>query len=401
MNWPITKLGDVCTFMTGGTPKTSVPEYYEGGDIRWIVSGDIHKGEIFDCEKRITQKGLDNSNTKFLPINSVLIALNGQGKTRGTVALLRHEKATCNQSVVSINPISQETLDTYYLFVVLRTMYKKIRNITGDKDRAGLNIPILKNIQIPIPPIKEQKRISAILDKADGLRRKRQQAIELTDQLLRSVFLDMFGDPVTNPKGFEIKNLKDIARIQIGPFGTQLHKEDYIEGGVPLINPTHIVNGRVAPKSNLSISNVKHSTLSEYHLEQGDIIMGRRGEMGRCALITEKEKGWMCGTGSLFIRPKVTGVFSEYLYTLLSSTAIKKYLEGESLGATMPNLNKGIVGNIKIPVPDERTIKKYSQIRKKYDVYKNKLSLFSDKELFESLTQQAFNGKLTKQIKAA
>ena len=219
MSWPVMNLGKVCRFMTGGTPSTKHPEYYEDGDIHWIVSGDIHQGEIFDCKKSITKAGMNNSPAKFLPVNSVLIALNGQGKTRGTVALLRCE-ATCNQSVVSMAPINDEQLDYYYLFVVLRSMYQKLRNITGDKDRAGLNIGLLKEVEIPLPPLEEQKRIAAILDKADALRRKRQQVIDLTDQLLRSVFLDMFGDPVTNPKGFEVNPFSECIKGITGGWST-------------------------------------------------------------------------------------------------------------------------------------------------------------------------------------
>ena len=274
------------------------------------------------------------------------------------------------------------------------------------KTSSGANI---KNIraselaafEIPLPPLEEQKRIAAILDKADAIRRKRQQAIDLTDQLLRSVFLDMFGDPVTNPKGWEIQKLKDIARIQIGPFGTQLHKEDYVEDGIPLVNPKHIVDGKVVPANKLTITELKHDELPEYHLAESDIIMGRRGEMGRCALITKRENGWLCGTGSLFIRPHNKGVFSEYLYALLSGPTIKAHLESESLGATMPNLNKGIVGNIDIPVPNNEVLRKYSDTRKKYDVLVDNNRRFIEATLFESLSQQAFHGELSKQTKAA
>jgi restriction endonuclease S subunit len=102
-DWPMVELGEKCSFMTGGTPTSIKKEYYENGTIPWLVSGDIHKGEIFDCDGQITEKGLNNSNAKYLPKDSVLIALNGQGKTRGTVAMLRMEKATCNQSLVSIH----------------------------------------------------------------------------------------------------------------------------------------------------------------------------------------------------------------------------------------------------------------------------------------------------------
>lgn len=157
--WEMVKLGDVCEFMTGGTPSSKVKKYYEGGDIPWLVSGDIHLGEIFDCSGRITKLGMENSNAKLLPKDSVLIALNGQGKTRGTVALLRMENATCNQSLVSIKPIDQQKLLPEFLYYQLKGKYKDIRNITGDNQRSGLNIPILKNIEILIPNINIQKQI--------------------------------------------------------------------------------------------------------------------------------------------------------------------------------------------------------------------------------------------------
>ena len=97
--WHTEKIGDVCRLMTGGTPSRANRDYFDG-EIKWLVSGDIHQGEIFDCAGRITEAGMNASNAKFLPVNSVLIALNGQGKTRGTVALLR-TTATCNQSLVA------------------------------------------------------------------------------------------------------------------------------------------------------------------------------------------------------------------------------------------------------------------------------------------------------------
>lgn len=250
------------------------------------------------------------------------------------------------------------------------------------------------NIDVPLPPLPEQKRIAAILDKADAIRRKRQQAIQLADDFLRAVFLHMFGDPVTNPKGWETKALKDIARIQIGPFGTQLHKEDYIEGGVPLVNPTHIVKGQIVPKNDLTISAQKHAELPEYHLEAGDIIMGRRGEMGRCAVIGEKESGWLCGTGSLFLRPNKAGVFSEYLNKFLSSDAIKSHLESESQGATMPNLNKTIVGNIRVPVPSDLVLERFAAIKEKALGAKAMYSTFSKEVIFDAISQKAFSGQL-------
>ena len=164
--WKTEKIGDICELATGGTPSRSSPEYFNG-EIKWLVSGDIHQKEIFDCKGRISDAGMKNSNARLLPINSVMIALNGQGKTRGSVALLR-TNTTCNQSLVSISPKYSNQLLPEFLYLNLNGRYEEIRRITGDdgNDRRGLNMPLIRNIEIPIAPISEQQRIVAILDEA-------------------------------------------------------------------------------------------------------------------------------------------------------------------------------------------------------------------------------------------
>lgn len=196
--WDIVAIGDVCELATGGTPSKSEKAYF-GGEIKWLVSGDVHKKEIFDCEGRITEEGLNNSNARFLPPNSVIIALNGQGKTRGTVALLR-TKATCNQSLVSIYPKNVNQLVPEFIFWNLRGRYDEIRRMTGDSgsERRGLNMPLLRSIQIPLPPHDEQKRIVALLDQAfAALDRARANAeANLTDaqELFDNALLAIFDE---------------------------------------------------------------------------------------------------------------------------------------------------------------------------------------------------------------
>ena len=186
-DWPMVEMGDVCEFMTGGTPTSSIKEYYENGTIPWLVSGDIHKGEIFDCDGRITNKGLENSNAKYLPNNSVLIALNGQGKTRGTVALLRIENATCNQSIVSINPIEKNNLLSEFLYIQMKSMYQKIRDITGDKQRSGLNIPIIKTLKIFLPPLGIQHKIVATVESEQKLVDGNKELIRIHEEKIKKV----------------------------------------------------------------------------------------------------------------------------------------------------------------------------------------------------------------------
>jgi type I restriction enzyme, S subunit len=372
------------------------------GGVRLIQLADIGVGKFINKSSRfMTEEKISELNCTPLEKGDILVARMPDPIGRACIFPGLDQPAVTVVDVCVIRPCSDE-IDSRWLMRLINSQgfHQQILQYVTGTTRQRISRGNLAKLEVFVPPLEEQKRIASILDKADAIRRKRQQAIELADQFLRSVFLDMFGDPVTNPKGWEMEDLKNIAEIQIGPFGTQLHKEDYIEGGIPLINPSHIINGKIAPKYDLSISPSKHVSLPEYHLQIDDIIMGRRGEMGRCAIVSSNEEGWMCGTGSLIIRPSEKGAFAEYLNTLLKSATIKRHLEEESLGATLPNLNKTIVGAIRIPVPNAMALRKYDVLKAKFSSTKEQLKSAASTELFEALSQSAFNGELT-QNKAA
>lgn len=166
----------------------------------------------------------------------------------------------------------------------------------------------------------------------------------------------MFGDPVENSHGFRKVALSELAEIKIGPFGSLLHKEDYIEGGHPLLNPSHIVDGKVAPDSKLTISDKKYDELEAYHLHIGDVVMGRRGEMGRCAVVPSE--GFLCGTGSLLIRTKGE-VTADYIQKIISFPSFRKTIEDMAVGQTMLNLNVPIVSKFQIIKPPIEVQKNY------------------------------------------
>lgn len=191
-DWPIKRIGYVCELATGGTPSTQKKEYYENGSIPWLVSGDIHQGEIYSCDNRITEKGMKNSNAKYLPVNSVLIALNGQGKTRGTVAMLRM-KATCNQSIISMMPKDQNTLKSEFLFYILKNMYQYIRNLTGDKQRSGLSMRLIKDIKIPIAPIEVQELLVTEMSTEQAIIEQNKMLIERFESKIQTVLAAIWG----------------------------------------------------------------------------------------------------------------------------------------------------------------------------------------------------------------
>ena len=157
--------------------------------------------------------------------------------------------------------------------------------------------------------------------------------------------------PFDTPDNWKWVRCSDIMMsISTGPFGSMLHKNDYIIDGIPLINPANIIDERIIPSEKMMISQETKERLSSYVLNAGMIVMGRRGEMGRCAIITENEDGWVCGTGSFFMEP-AEQVYPAYLLKLFSSQYAKKYLSGASVGTTMNNLNLNILNGLPIPLP--------------------------------------------------
>ncbi len=268
-----------------------------------------------------------------------------------------------------------DKIDSSYLYNFLNgdPFQRFINKVGGRAAQAGFNKQDLERLQLPLPPLPEQRRIADILDKADSIRRKRQEAIALSEEFLRSVFLDMFGDPVTNPKGWDVKEIREVAHLKIGPFGSLLHKEDYVESGIPLVNPKHMKDLKIIPDSKVSITREKHDDLRQYHLAEGDIIMARRGDIGRCALVTKSENGYLCGTGSLFLRPN-SSITPQYLLHLISSEALVTSLTNCAKGVTMLNLNAGAVGKLNIPVPSIEKQLEFSSIIKTFKAFQNKLA---------------------------
>lgn len=153
-------------------------------------------------------------------------------------------------------------------------------------------------------------------------------------------------------------SLGEVVDLRTGPFGSALHQHDYVAGGVPLINPTHIRDGRFTPDDAVAVGPEKFRELREFSVDVGDVLMGRRGEMGRCAVVTEAERGWLCGTGSIIVRP-TTKIDPKFLQRFLSAPATARALEGDSVGTTMINLNQKILLALKValpPLPEQRRI---------------------------------------------
>jgi type I restriction enzyme S subunit len=201
----------------------------------------------------------------------------------------------------------------------------------------------------------------------EGKIKKQQPLLEITsDEFLYQI-----------PRGWELTRFGNIVvDIATGPFGLMIHKSDYIQNGIPLINPSHMINGSIIHDPNVSVSHQKALELSVYQLFEGDIVMARRGEMGRCAIVDSKSHHWLCGTGS-FILKFVKTINRQYILNLFQSEYIKTYLGGNSVGTTMTNLNHGILKKMPIllpPVPEQhRIVAKVDQLMALCDQLETKI----------------------------
>lgn len=396
--WELKKLGEVCRLMTGGTPSTAKHEYF-GGGIKWLVSGDIHQGEIFECEGRITEAGMKNSNAKLLPIDSVMIALNGQGKTRGSVALLRTQ-ATCNQSLVSIYPNEPEKLLPEFLFANLHWRYQELRQMTGDSgnDRRGLNMGLIANIEIPIAPVSEQESIVAILDEAfAGIEQAKENA-EMNLQNTRELFESYLENVFTNP-GEEWKQMTLEQAATTFRRGKSKHRprnDKQLYGGkYPFIQTGDIRN------SDHFIKNYSQ-TYNDIGLAQsklwpkGTICITIAANIAETGILSFDS----CFPDSVIgfvANPKITeSSFVEYLLQ-----SYKTQIQAKGKGSAQDNINLATFENELFPFPP--IIEQHSIVAKldalsaetkKLEVIYQK-KLVDLEELKKSILQKAFAGELT------
>ena len=318
--------------------------------------------------------------------------------------LIAPDNGICTPELV---PFNTYLVYANYIVYVLRSPHIDyvVNSVTYGVKMPRVGTETMVNLLIPLPPLSEQKRIVAkikellpLVDRyAASYEKLEQFNAKFPEDMKKSVLQyaiqgklveqraeegtgeELYRQIQTEKKRLikegkikKEKSLPEIAEDEIpfdipeswrwvrfseimntmstGPFGSMLHKTDYIEKGIPLVNPANMVDGKIVPSDKMMISEATRRRLFSYILHAGMIVLGRRGEMGRCAVVTKKEDGWLCGTGSFFMEPSMR-LYVYYVVSLLSSPYVKFYLGGESVGTTMSNLNHTILSKMPIPLP--------------------------------------------------
>jgi type I restriction enzyme S subunit len=323
-----------------------------------------------------------------------------------------------------------EQADRRFMFYV--TLSDAFRRL-GEADMYGaggqkrVSESFVRNFSHALPTVPEQRAIAAFLDREtariDALVAKKEHLIELlqeqrTSLITRAVTKGLDPNvPMKDsgiewlgeiPTHWELRRIRDIAEaLQTGPFGSQLHANEYVLAGYPVINPANIRDGGLVADQECTVNEATAERLAHHRLQEGDILFARRGELGRCGLTTMREEGWLCGTGCLRLRVHRDAAKPSFLIRLLSTPGVADWLGLQSIGATMQNLNTSIIGRIPLVVPpageqvaiatflDRETARIDALVSKVFD------AIDRLKELRTSLISAAVTGKIDVRVEAA
>ena len=387
-DWKTAKLSDIANISAGGTPRRNIQEYWKNGDIPWLKISDLKETYIKKSKEYITKSGLDNSSTKLFPKGTIVYSIFA---TLGVVGILDIQ-ATTNQAIAGIIP-NNEIVDSKYLYYCLISEKNKICAKKSHATQDNINLTILRNHEIPLPPLPTQKKIVAILEKAEKLKGWRREADELTDELLKSTFFEMFGDPVKNHNGWEKKRLKEFGEVKTGNTPSRKNPEyygDYIEWiksdniNTPYIYLTKSEEmlseegakiGRIAPKGSVLVTCIAGS-------------LSCIGNIG----IADRDVGFNQQINAIIPNKEVNKLF---LYHLILIT--KNYIQNYSTKSMKGMLSKSTFESIVYIFPPTPIQNEFGTLAKKIGLLKNNQNESKEQidNLFNSLMQQAFRGELT------
>jgi type I restriction enzyme S subunit len=366
MSWEKVDFKTAVKDITGGNRKFQGFEYNQEGHFPIIDQGDGLIAGYTD-EKNIVRRAKEvvvfGDHTKSLKYVDFDFCLGADG-------------------VKVLQPYDQ--LDSKFFYYYLKTI--NLPNVGYSR-----HYKFLKELQIPLPPLPIQKRIAEILDAADALKRKDQELLKKYDELAEAIFIDMFGDPVRNEKGWEVKNIGSQMRsIRYGTGSPPI----YCSIGIPFIRATNIKNGRVEEKGMVYVNEEEANKIKKCYLNEGDLLIVRSGaNTGDCAYITDEYSNSLGGFDLII---EMENVKSRFYNFFINSIWGKAIIEKLSRRAGQPHLNSEQVSNIECILPSYGKLQTFKLIIDNLELTRKQIvnSRLKNNDLFNSLIQKAFKEEL-------
>ena len=377
------KLDSYCHISSGGTPSRKKKEFY-GGDILWATIADIEKsnGIIIDTKEKITKEGLSSIGNRIFKEGTLLLAMYG---SVGKVAIAGKRMAT-NQAILGIVPKSEKEIFVPYLKYWLLANKPKIIKKARGGILKNLSAKIVKNLKIDLPIYDDQIKIANLLSQVEALIAKREESIKLLDELLKSTFLNMFGDPVLNVKGWEKKTCIDVASCIV----PGRDKPKSFTGKIPWIT-TGDLNHKsfiTLEQNYMGLSEAEISNVKAKKIPEGSVIFTCVGDLGIVSInnediiMNQQLHSFQCSD-------KVNNIFM-----MFNISFQKQFMYKNASKTTVPYMNKTTCNKIPIILPPKSLQDKFSTIVQQVEESKKRYqeSLNQLHQLFGSLSQRAFKG---------
>ncbi len=399
-DWILLSDPDVCII---NPPKNEVTDLSGDTEVSFIpMSGVSEEGGIIDQEERLLEdvvKGyvyFKEGDVLFAKITPCM----ENGKSAIAKGLINGIGFGSTEFHI-IRPGKKVIPEWIYYFIRQDWFREKARNnFTGSAGQKRVPASFLKGEKIPLTSLPIQKKIASILEKAEAARKKRRKAIRLTDELLKSTFLEMFGDPFFNEQKWPMQKIEEVCSngkhaIKAGPFGSSLKKEIYREEGYKIYGQEQVIRDDFT-YGNYYISREKYSELENYKIQAGDILISLVGTYGKISIVPEKYEPGIINPRLMKITLNQDFILPIYFKFLLKSDGMKAQINNLSHGGTMGIINLGIIKSLRYPIPPMEIQIKFADIVKKTERLKEK-QYDSEKELdnlFNSLMQKAFQGNI-------
>jgi len=390
--WSKVRLDECCEIVGGSTPNTNIASYWDG-TICWATPRDLSQlngAYISDTPRKLTQAGLDSCGATILPTGSLLFSSRAP---IGYVAVNTVPMAT-NQGFKSFVP-KTNLVNSKFMYYWLRKNRAYFESLGNGATFKEVSKSIVSRIEILLPPLGEQRRIAEILDRAESLRAKRREAIAQLDILTQAIFLEMFGDPISNPKGFPIRKIKDL--LESASYGTS--EKSSSEGKIPVLRMNNITRTGEIDLSDLKYMDLDDSQEERYLVQSGDVLFNRTNSaelVGKTAIIRNISSS-MAFAGYL-VRLRVNKENDpEYLSAFLNTNYSKRVLRGMCKSIIgMANINATEVQTIKIAQPPLHLQQEFAHCIEAIEKFKvsHRRSLAELDALFASLQHRAFRGEL-------
>ncbi len=382
------RLGDIARIVGGGTPDRSNPEYW-GGAIPWVTVKDVQSNRITGSLERITQLGLDKSASNLIPSGSIVVP------TRMALG-----RAAINDLPIAINQdlkaliIDSARIDRDFLhqFLLSKATYFESRGKGATV--KGITLDVLTDLEVPKLPLAEQRRIAAILDKADAIRKKRHEAVTLAERSIRSAFLHLLDKLPDERVSIEEMLSATSNAIRTGPFGSQLLHSEFTESGIPVLGIDNVVTNRFRWAERRYVSTEKYQELRRYRVFPGDVMITIMGTTGRVCIAPPDLPECISTKHLCTITLDRQRLLPEHLWaSLLWDPAVRAQAAREGKGAIMEGWNMGIVRGLMIKRPAIAQQETFAALTRRAEALRSKLQaaeLQAD-ELFSSLAYSAFS----------